>query len=56
MLASLAVCAGFGFVRRNPSNTLSVAVQECFDAQTRYVELRHSSDLNQEVHMKGSEV
>jgi predicted Rossmann fold nucleotide-binding protein DprA/Smf involved in DNA uptake len=35
-LASFAACVGFDFVRMNPSsNTLSVAVRECFDSQTR---------------------
>lgn len=34
-LASLALCIGFDFIKMNSDNTLSVAVQECFNSQTR---------------------
>ena len=36
-LASLALCTGFEYVKMNSDNTLSVAVSECFDDNTRYV-------------------
>lgn len=34
-LASLALCTGFDFIRMNSDGTLSVAVRECFNSQTR---------------------
>lgn len=34
-LASLALCVGFDFIKNNSDNTLSVAVADCFDSQTR---------------------
>ena len=34
-LASLALCVGFGFIRMNSDNTLSVAVAECSNSQAR---------------------
>jgi len=40
MLASLALCVGFDFIKENNASTLSVAVAECFDSQTRYRESR----------------
>ena len=36
-LASLALCVGFDFVKMNSDSTLSVAIAECFDSQTRYI-------------------
>lgn len=34
-LTSLAICVGFKFVRLNSDDTLSVAVEQCFDDRTR---------------------
>ena len=34
-LSSLALCVGFGYIKINSDNTLSVAVEECFNSQTR---------------------
>ena len=34
-LTSLALCVGFDYIKINSDNTLSVAVEECFNSQTR---------------------
>ena len=34
-LASLALCVGFDYIKMNSNNTLSVAINECFNSRTR---------------------
>lgn len=34
-LASLAICVGFEFVKMNSNESLSVAISDCFDSDTR---------------------